>query len=195
MNVDFFFGNDENVLKDIMIVKKFNIKNEDNIIRITADCPFTDPKLLDKLLQTLKDKKLEVVSNTQPASFPDGMDICVLKFYLLKKAYFNAKNKYDLEHVTPFVYRIKNIRKENIQDKKDFSRVRLTLDNLSDLNFLNFIFNELNQDIGFTYKKLKNLLIKLRKIIMNLKNIFIQMTEILEVKCPQDIKNGNMQKR
>ena len=30
---------------------------------------------------------------------------------------------------------------------------------------------------------------------MNLKNIFIQMTEILEVKCPQDIKNGNMQKR
>ena len=164
LNVDFFFGNDENVLKRYYdCCKKFNIKNEDNIIRITADCPFTDPKLLDKLLQTLKDKKLEVVSNTQPASFPDGMDICVLKFYLLKKAYFNAKNKYDLEHVTPFVYRIKNIRKENIQDKKDFSRVRLTLDNLSDLNFLNFIFNELNQDIGFTYKKLKNLLIKLRK--------------------------------
>ena len=46
---------------------------------------------------------------------------------------------------------------------KDFSKVRLTLDSLSDLNFLNFIFNELNQDIGFTYKKLKNLLIKLRK--------------------------------
>ena len=89
--------------------------------------------------------------------------IYVFLNYLLKKAYFNAKNKYDLEHVTPFVYRIKNIRKENIQDKKDFSRVRLTLDNLSDLNFLNFIFNELNQDIGFTYKKLKNLLIKLRK--------------------------------
>ena len=163
-NIDFFFGNDENVLKRYYeCCKKFNLKNDDNIIRITADCPFTDPKLLDKLLQTLKDKKLEVVSNTQPASFPDGMDICIFKFYLLKKAYFKAKNKYDLEHVTPFIYRIKNTRKENIKDMKDFSKVRLTLDSLSDLNFLNFIFNELNQDIGFTYKKLKNLLIKLRK--------------------------------
>ena len=86
MNVDFFFGNEKNVLKRYYdCCKKFNIKNEDNIIRITADCPFIDPKLLDKLLQTLKDKKLEVVSNTQPASFPDGMDICILKFYLLKK--------------------------------------------------------------------------------------------------------------
>ena len=163
-NIDFFFGNDENVLKRYYeCCKKFNLRNDDNIIRITADCPFTDPKLLDKLLQTLKDKKLEVVSNTQPASFPDGMDICIFKFYLLKKAYFKAKNKYDLEHVTPFIYRIKNTRKENIKDMKDFSKVRLTLDSLSDLNFLNFIFNELNQDIGFTYKKLKNLLIKLRK--------------------------------
>ncbi len=163
-NVDFFFGNDENVLKRYYdCCKKFNIKNDDNIIRITGDCPFTDPKLLDKLLQTLKNKKLEVVSNTQPASFPDGMDICIFKFYLLKKAYFKAKNKYDLEHVTPFIYRIKNVRKENLKDKEDFSKIRLTLDNLSDLNFLNFIFKELNQDIGFTYDKLRKLLKKLRK--------------------------------
>lgn len=163
-NLNFFFGSDENVLKRYYdCCKKYNIKNEDNIIRITADCPFLDPKLLDKLLEIRTIKNLEVITNTQPATYPDGMDISIFKFYLLKKAYLKAKKKSDLEHVTPFIYRIKNIKKENFNDKQNLSNVRITLDDSNDLEFLNFIFKELKQNIHFNYKNLKKLIFKLRK--------------------------------
>ena len=162
--VDFFFGNDENVLKRYYdCCKKFKIKENDNIIRITADCPFIDHQLLDKLLKTLSEKKLELITNTQPPTFPDGMDISIFKFYLLKKAYLKASKKYDLEHVTPYIHRIKNIKKENYVDEVDFSTVRLTLDDITDLNFLNFVFEQLSQNIEFDYKRLKKLIVKLRK--------------------------------
>ena len=68
-----------------------------------------------------------------------------------------------MEHVTSYIHRIKNIKKENFKNKKDFSNVRVTLDDQSDLNFLNFMFKELKQNIQFTYKNLQNLIIKLRK--------------------------------
>ena len=121
-------------------------------------------------------KNLEVITNTQPATYPDGMDISIFKFYLLKKAYLKAKKKSDLEHVTPFIYRIKNIKKENFNDKQNLSNVRITLDDSNDLEFLNFIFKELKQNIHFNYKNLKKLIFKLRK---NNNSLTIQPFEVM----------------
>ena len=33
---------------------KYNLKDNDNIIRITGDCPFIDPKLIDQALIKIK---------------------------------------------------------------------------------------------------------------------------------------------
>ena len=50
-------------------------------MRITSDCPFSDPNLIDKLIDILIKKKLDYVSNTMYPTFPDGLDIEVCDDY------------------------------------------------------------------------------------------------------------------
>ena len=54
-SIKYFRGSENNVLnRYYQTAKKFNIKN---IIRITADCPFIDPTILDKMIIEFKKKK------------------------------------------------------------------------------------------------------------------------------------------
>ena len=43
------------------------------------------------------------------------------------------------------MYKIRNLKKLNIEDTENYSNIRLTLDTKSDLNFLNFILKKLDQ--------------------------------------------------
>ena len=71
--LDFFLGSEQNVLKRYYLAAKyFNLKT---IIRITSDCPFIDPKIIDKVLNTFIVKKLEYCSNTIQPTYADGQDV------------------------------------------------------------------------------------------------------------------------
>ena len=101
-SIKYFRGSENNVLnRYYQTAKKFNIKN---IIRITADCPFIDPTILDKMIIEFKKKKLDYLSNTypEPSTYPDGMDIEIFKFNSLKLANKYAVSKTEKEHVTYF---------------------------------------------------------------------------------------------
>ena len=79
----YFIGSEENVLKRYYYAaKKYNAKN---IIRITADCPLIDPDILDSVIQKFNEGKYDYVSNINPPSFPDGLDIEMFNFNSLKK--------------------------------------------------------------------------------------------------------------
>jgi spore coat polysaccharide biosynthesis protein SpsF (cytidylyltransferase family) len=73
---------------DILNDKNFNPKN---IIRITADCPLVDAKMIDKLISIFKKKRCDYLSNTYPPSFPDGLDIEIFKAKALKDAWKSTK--------------------------------------------------------------------------------------------------------
>ena len=78
-----FKGHEENVLKRYYdAAKKYKA---DIIIRITADCPFVDSKIIDKLIKILIEK-LDYVSNTLKLTYPDGLDSEVFTFKALKEA-------------------------------------------------------------------------------------------------------------
>ena len=81
------------------------MKDNDNIIRITGDCPFIDPKLIDQALIKINED-YDLVSNTFPSTYPDGLDFSIFKLRILKQTYKSAK-KYDMEHVTSMMYRKK----------------------------------------------------------------------------------------
>jgi spore coat polysaccharide biosynthesis protein SpsF len=57
-NIPFFRGNLNNVLKRYYDCSKKNSLN--NIVRITSDCPFIDPKIITKLCNIYKKKKLNM---------------------------------------------------------------------------------------------------------------------------------------
>lgn len=149
----FFCGEERNVLKRFYDAsKKFN---PDLIVRITADCPLVDYRLLDEMIiNFLKLKNVDYISNTIQRSYPDGLDIEIFTKKALNTAFKNAKNKYDLEHVTPYMQ--KKMKVSNYLNNKDYSKLRWTLDTLEDYNRLSSMFNKLKLKVSSSWKKALN---------------------------------------
>ena len=102
------------------------------IVRITADCPLIDPQMLDNCLEIFIKKKLDLLVNTSPPTFPDGLDIGIFNVRTLQQTWKNARSKFDREHVIPYMLKNKSIKKYNLSSKKDFSSERWTLDTEAD---------------------------------------------------------------
>ena len=150
-------GHEENVLKRFYdTANKFKL---DIIVRITSDCPFTDPVLIDRLINILIKKKLDYASNTLQPTYPDGLDVEVFTFKTLKNANKNAKSKFDREHVTPYIKRKKRFKKFNLKHNKDLSNLRFTVDEKKDIKLVEFVFKNFKNN--FNWQKL----IKSKKII------------------------------
>ena len=75
----------------------------DVIVRITGDCPLVDPSLVDACINKFKETKVDYHSNIGPPTFPDGLDIEVIKYSALKKAAQETTKISHREHVTPYL--------------------------------------------------------------------------------------------
>ena len=77
LRISFFRGDENNVLKRFFLAsKKYKPKN---IIRITADCPLIDYEIIDAMLEKHEKSKSDFTSNNNPPTFPDGLDVEILK--------------------------------------------------------------------------------------------------------------------
>lgn len=85
------------LLRVFMAAKLYKLKT---IIFITGDCPIIDIEITKKFLDIYCEKKVDYVGNTFVRSYPDGMDVQVLSFSLLKKNYQNTQSLIEKEHVT-----------------------------------------------------------------------------------------------
>jgi glutamate-1-semialdehyde 2,1-aminomutase len=56
------------------------------IVRITADCPLVDVNIVDDFIKKFKVNKVDYLSNCEPWTYPDGLDVEVFSYALLKKA-------------------------------------------------------------------------------------------------------------
>lgn len=76
------------------------------VLRVCADRPLLDPGLADELLAAYDDAgRPDYLSNTLEKSYPDGLDLELLRTDALLAAAAEAADPYEREHVTPFVYR------------------------------------------------------------------------------------------
>lgn len=95
----------------------------DAIIRITADCPFIDPAEIDRTIRVFMDSRADFAANRLPPpwkrTYPIGLDTEVCTFAALEKAWREAKEPYQREHVMPFLYM--NSPVFDAQDFKGFS--------------------------------------------------------------------------
>ncbi len=158
---DVFLGSENDVLD--RFYSAANKYKADAIVRICGDCPFVDPNVIDKIVSIFKEKNYDYVSNTIDPTFPDGLDVEIFSFKILKEAWLKAKTKYDREHVTPYMMKNNNFKKYNFKYSKNLSKIRLTIDEKKDLKRINFVFNSLKNkkrfginDIDKLYNKNKN---------------------------------------
>ena len=147
----FLCGSENNVLNRFY---KASIKfKSDIIVRITADCPLIDYKLMDNMIKKfLISKNVDYLSNTLIRSFPVGLDVEIFSKKTLHFASKNAKSSFDLEHVTPYIK--KNFRTLNFLNNQNFSKLRWTLDTMEDYIKLEKMFSKNNIKPNQSWKKI-----------------------------------------
>jgi len=145
-NIDFFIGSEENVLKRYFeAARKFHL---DIIVRITSDCPFVDPYLLDDMIEFYEKKNFDYIRNNYNSNIPRGFDIEILNFETLKRVYYLAKTKPEKEHVTYYIYSHPNlfsIYNYKLEDLDYIEGLRLTIDEKEDLIMCKEVYKKLKE--------------------------------------------------
>ena len=76
------------------------------IVRLTGDCPLTDPYMLDEALEQFKADSARGCRYLGYAEdMPDGLGFEILTWDALKEAHENSTDPFEREHVTPFHWR------------------------------------------------------------------------------------------
>lgn len=153
--ISYFRGNENDVLDRYYQAASLN--KADVIIRITGDCPLVDSRLVDEVIELFFSKTYDYVSNIDPPSFPDGLDIEVFSFSALEKTHRLAIKAFDREHVTPFLRESKEFFKTNLTFFKDYSSQRWTVDEKYDLDVILNIFGHFAPRIDFSWKEVISL--------------------------------------
>lgn len=80
----------------------------DIIVRITADCPVIDPVVIDLVVNEFRRSGADFAANRLPPpwkrTFPIGLDVEVCTFAALERAWKEADQKFQREHVMPYFY-------------------------------------------------------------------------------------------
>lgn len=157
LGVNVFRGDEEDVLdRFYKAAKRFGATI---IVRITGDCPLIDPEIIDIMIRFFKENNLDYASNTDPPTFPDGMDVEVFSFNALKKAWKNAKLKSEREHVTPYIRKKKDLFEiKNFENDNDLSEYRITLDEKEDLIAIKEIFKKIENKKDYDLKDIMNVI-------------------------------------
>ena len=163
-NIKYYIGDEEDVLsRYYLTAKKYNFTD---IVRVTADCPVIDPKVIDNTVKKYIKDDVDYTSNIFPRSFPKGLDTEIFSFESLKKAHIESNSEYDREHVTPYIRESGNFKISNLSLNKDYSNYRLTVDWAEDFKLIDKVFNFFKPNIFFSWIEVVDLFKKNPELIL-----------------------------
>ena len=144
-------GSESDVLE--RYVQAARVHQAEVVVRITGDCPLVDPGLVDECIRRFRAANVDYFSNTNPPSYPDGLDIEVVTLAALERAMEESSKPYDREHVTPYVRESGRFNTANMQNSEDLSALRWTVDEQADFDVVRNVFEHFAPEICFTWEK------------------------------------------
>lgn len=128
------------------------------IIRLTADCPLFDWRILDEAIEELKEESDDLCSYTE--TFPDGEDLEIVRFSVLEEMWNKAHLASEREHVTlyvknhPEIYNLQNYvcKLGNLKDE------RWTLDEPEDLELIRAVYSFFSPRTDFSMEEIYSFL-------------------------------------
>jgi spore coat polysaccharide biosynthesis protein SpsF len=157
----------------------------DIIVRVTADCPLIDSRLLDEVIRKLLSGDAPAAPDVTPAAdtaydfaanrlpppwkrtYPIGLDVEVCTYGSLQRAWTEAEEPQQREHVMPYMYEgvelkalpsgmltgtsPRGFRVAVLQWPTDFGDYRWTVDTVEDLEFVRGVYGRLGgaRDFGW----------------------------------------------
>jgi spore coat polysaccharide biosynthesis protein SpsF len=115
------------------------------VVRLTADCPLADPGLIDRVVDHHHAAGADYTSNTLGSrTYPHGLDAEVVRPQALQDANDWARDPYEREHVTPYIYRRPEAyRLAGVARHESLAKLRWTVDLPDDLVFVRDVYARL----------------------------------------------------
>ena len=133
------------------------ITNAQIIVRVTGDCPLVDPTLVDAVVTELHQTKNDYVCNGVPPTYPDGLDAEAFTFAALERAWREATQRREREHVTPFIREAGCFKWTTICHDEDLSSERWTVDEPDDLQVIERVFEYFDPKQDFSWRDVLSL--------------------------------------
>lgn len=151
--VNVFRGQEDNVFQ--RFVDAAGRFPADNILRITADTPFVEPALCDKLIETYYSSEGDYAYLDE--SYAEGVDCEIMSAEALMKAKALVSKPSEFEHVTQVFFNHPNhFSIEPISNVTDDSHYRFTLDSQEDWEVVQAIAKtEGNDSLAIDYFQIK----------------------------------------
>ncbi len=145
IGVAWYRGSSENVLERYYeAAEEFGA---DIIVRVTSDCPLIDPVIIDRCIEALQNSGADYVSNVIPErTFPRGLDVEAFSLFALERAYRQAAEIYEKEHVTPYIWENKKtefVAGPTIRATSEYARnYRLAVDYPQDFELMEKLYKK-----------------------------------------------------
>jgi len=152
----------------------------ENIVRLTGDCPLVMPNLIDEMIAKFDNSNVDYLSNALEPTFPDGLDIEIVKRSALIRLSDYPLSATESEHVTLGLRnRMKEFSVENFSQVRDLSSLRWTVDYEGDLEFVRKVYDVFKgRELTFNYQDLLDLLAGkpelVNEISGNLRNVALR---------------------
>lgn len=190
MGVKCFRGSLENVLDRFYQACSALATKPDHVVRLTGDCPLTDANLIDEVIDLHTTGKYDYTSNTSEPTYPDGLDVELMSYPALEKAWKQATLQTEREHVTYYMYtHPQEFRMGLLKGKNNWSALRWTVDYEEDFQFVESVYKELYpKNPNFTMSSVIQLLGQQPSLLkINSKHT---RNEGLEISIMQEFKNS-----
>ena len=131
----------------------------ETVVRITADCPLIAPEEITRVLKVFQNGDYDFVANRLPPPFrrttPIGMDTEIVSFDNLERAWQEAKEPYEREHVMPYFYGMPGrFKVKLVQRRPSLGHLRFTVDTPEDLALAREIYAALDNRDDFSLAEL-----------------------------------------
>jgi spore coat polysaccharide biosynthesis protein SpsF (cytidylyltransferase family) len=151
--IDCYRGSEQDVLDRYYQVA--TSVSADVIVRMTADCPFLSPPVVDRITTMFYRSEAAYVSNTIEYTHPDGLDAEAFTVDTLERVWNATTDPHDREHVTTYLrdsgeFATRNV--DNVLDITQYSFVddetipRWTVDYFEDMTFVRTVYDRLTSD-------------------------------------------------
>jgi glutamate-1-semialdehyde 2,1-aminomutase len=128
------------------------------LVRITGDCPLVDPALVDSVVAAFRNADVDYACNTEPQTYPDGLDIEVFSLRALRCAWLEARRQSEREHVTPYIRESGRFRTLQLPHSENLSAARWTVDEPADFEVIRAVFEHFQPRRDFGWQEVLQLL-------------------------------------
>ena len=109
-------------------------------VRLTADCPLADWRLVDTCIAAHEAAQADYTYNSLNWTYPKGLDVEVCETAALHRADAEGRTPYDREHVTPYIYGHPKLFKIEAVTRDPPLRYRWTVDTPADFAFVTAVY-------------------------------------------------------